>query len=75
MTAFGAVAVSLMAAAYALEQRHRAFGPLFALGCGLSSAYGFAIGSVPFGVVEALWGLVAIHRHLPHVAYPSASRR
>jgi len=75
MTAFGAVAVSLMAIAYALERRHRAFGPLFVLGCGLSSAYGFAIGSVPFGVVEALWGLVATDRHLRHVAYPCAPRR
>lgn len=75
MTVFGAGAVSLMAVAYALERRHRAFVPLFALGCGLSSAYGFAIGSVPFGVVEALWGLTAIHRHLRQVAYPCAPRR
>lgn len=75
MTAFGAGAVSLMAAAYALELRHRAFVPVFALGCCLSSAYGFAIGSVPFGVVEALWGLVAINRHLRRVAYPGAPRR
>lgn len=75
MTVFGAGAVSLMAVAYALERRHRAFVPLFALGCGLSSAYGFAIGSVPFGVVEALWGLVAIDRYLRPVAYRSASKR
>lgn len=62
MTAFGACAVSLMLVAYALEGRHQVFLPLFALGCGLSSAYGFAIGSIPFGVVEALWCVVALHR-------------
>jgi len=75
MTAFGAVAVSLMAVAYALERRHRAFVPLFVLGCGLSSAYGFAIDSIPFGVVEAVWGLVAIQRFVRPVAYHRGSRR
>jgi hypothetical protein len=75
VTAFGACAVSLMVVAYALERRHRAFGPLFALGCGLSSAYGFAIGSVPFGVAEALWGLVAVHRHARPAAYAWVPRR
>ena len=44
----------MMPLAYALEQRHRAFIALFALACALSSAYGFLIGSVPFGAVEAL---------------------
>ena len=68
MTAFGAIAVSLMAVSYALERRHRAFVPLFALGCSLSSAYGFAIDSIPFGVV-------AIQRFVRPVAYHRGSRR
>jgi hypothetical protein len=75
VTAFGACAVSLTVVAYALEGRHRVFVPLFALGCGLSSAYGFAIGSVPFGIVEALWGLVAVRRHVLSVAYAGVPRR
>ena len=75
MTAFGAIAVSLMAVSYALERRHRAFVPLFALGCSLSSAYGFAIDSIPFGLVEALWGVVAIQRFVRPVAYHRGSRR
>ena len=62
MTAFGAGAVTVMVLAYALERRHRAFVALFAAGCALSSAYGFAIGSIPFGSVEALWGIVALRR-------------
>jgi hypothetical protein len=32
------------------------------VGCALSSAYGFLSGAWPFGVVEAIWTLVAIHR-------------
>jgi hypothetical protein len=59
---FGATAVSLMALAYALERRHHAFIALFAIACALSSAYGFLIGSLPFGSAEALWTLVALQR-------------
>ena len=32
-------------------------------GCALSSAYGFASGVWPFGVVEAVWCGVAVHRY------------
>jgi hypothetical protein len=51
-----------MVTAYALERRHRGFVLAFACGCALSSAYGFAIGSIPFGVVEAVWAAVALRR-------------
>jgi hypothetical protein len=62
MSAFGFGAVSLTVVAYGLEPRHQAFIALFAIGCGLSSVYGFATGSLPFGSVEAVWGVVAWHR-------------
>jgi hypothetical protein len=62
LTVFGAAAVSLMVFAYALERRHRAFVALFAFACALSSVYGFLIGSIPFGVVEALWSAIALRR-------------
>jgi ABC-type arginine transport system permease subunit len=62
VTVLGAIAVSTMTVAYALEQRHRAFLALFAGACASSSAYGFLIGSLPFGIVEALWSAVALHR-------------
>jgi hypothetical protein len=62
VTVFGAVAVSAMVVAYALEGRHRIFVGLFAAACAASSAYGFLIGSIPFGLVEAVWGLVALQR-------------
>ena len=65
MTVFGATAVTMMPLAYALEQRHHAFIALFALACALSSAYGFLIGSLPFGAVEALWSLLACSASAP----------
>ena len=30
--------------------------------CGLASLYGFLAGTWPFGVVEAIWALVALRR-------------
>jgi hypothetical protein len=62
LTVFGATAVSVMALAYALEKRHPAFTVLFAIACALASAYGFLIGSLPFGAVEALWSAIALQR-------------
>jgi hypothetical protein len=62
VTIFGVVAVSFMMAMYALETRGRHFVLLFAVGCALSSAYGFASGTWPFGVVEAVWTVIALRR-------------
>ena len=53
VTLFGVIAVSFMMLMYALESRGRRFIALFALGCVLSSVYGFPSGAWPFGVVEA----------------------
>jgi hypothetical protein len=63
LTILGACAVSFMMLMYALERRHSGFILAFALGCVLSSAYGFAAGTWPFGVVEAIWALVALARY------------
>jgi len=62
-TAFGATAVTFMMVMYALERRHRGFVLAFACACGLSSAYGFLAGTSPFGVVEAIWALIALRRY------------
>ena len=64
VTLFGVVAVTFMMLMYALEGRGRIFVLAFALGCLLSSAYGFLSGAWPFGVVEIIWALVAMHRYL-----------
>ena len=62
VTLYGIGAVSFMMLMYALERRGRAYILLFALGCLLSSAYGFMAGAWPFGVVEAIWAVVALRR-------------
>ena len=64
LTAFGACAVTFMMLMYALERRGRGFVLAFAVGCALSSSYGFLAGTWPFGVVEAIWSLVALRRYL-----------
>jgi len=63
LTLFGAAAVTFMMLMYALERRGQAFVLAFAVGCLLSSAYGFLAGTWPFGVVEAVWAGVALHRY------------
>jgi hypothetical protein len=63
LTAFGATAVTFMMVMYACEHRHRGFILAFAFGCLLSSVYGFLAGTWPFGVVEAIWALVAVRRY------------
>jgi hypothetical protein len=62
VTIYGVCAVSFMMAMYALEKRGRRFILLFALGCLLSSAYGFLSGAWPFGVVEVVWSGIAFRR-------------
>lgn len=63
VTLYGVVAVTFMMTMYALEKRHPRFIVLFALGCALSSSYGFLSGAWPFGVVEGIWTVVAIQRY------------
>jgi hypothetical protein len=64
LTAFGLFAVTAMLICYALEERSAWFVLAFAAGCGLGSAYGFLQGAWPFGLVEAIWALVAVRRWL-----------
>lgn len=62
VTVFGVVAVTFMMSMYALEHRHPRFVLAFALGCVLSSTYGYVGGVWPFGVVELIWAGVALQR-------------
>ena len=64
LTIFGASVLTFMMVMYALEGRDRRFVLAFALGCALSSCYGFLAGTWPFGVVEAIWSAVAVKRYL-----------
>jgi hypothetical protein len=63
VTVYGVCALTFMMAMYALEKRGHRFILLFALGCLLSSAYGFLSGAWPFGVVEFIWSGIALRRY------------
>jgi hypothetical protein len=62
LTLFGLVAVTLMLVTYACEERSPWFVLGFAVACALGSVYGFLQGAWPFGVVEAIWSVVALRR-------------
>ena len=62
LTLFGLFAVSAMLICYTLESRSAWFILGFACSCVLGSAYGFLQGAWPFGLVEAVWTLVAARR-------------
>ncbi len=62
LTAFGLFAVTAMLVCYALEDRSAWFVLAFAAACALGSVYGFLQGAWPFGVVEAIWAVVAARR-------------
>jgi hypothetical protein len=59
---YGVIALSFILLTYALDSRGRRVIVPLALGCALASAYGFASGSWSFGVIEALWCLIALRR-------------
>jgi hypothetical protein len=62
LTAFGLFAVTAMLVTYALEDRSPWFILAFAVACWLGSAYGFLQGAWPFGIVEFVWGFIALRR-------------
>ena len=62
LTAFGLFAVTAMLVCYALEDRSPWFVLAFAGACATGSIYGFLQGAWPFGVIEAIWALVAARR-------------
>ena len=71
LTWFGLFAVTAMLVCYAFEDRHSLFVLGFAAACALGSAYGFLQGAWPFGVVEAIWAVVALRRW--HLRRPVAA--
>jgi hypothetical protein len=63
LTTYGVLALTFMMIMYALEGRNRRFVLAFGCGCLLASSYGFLSGAWPFGVVEAIWAVVALRRY------------
>ena len=63
LSAFGLFAVTAMLVCYALEERGKRFVLGFAGACALASVYGFLLpGGWPFGLVEAVWFVIALRR-------------
>ena len=62
LNVFGLFAVTAMLIFYALEERSSWYILGFAVACALGSVYGFLQGAWPFGLVEAIWALVAVRR-------------
>jgi hypothetical protein len=62
LTIFGLFAVTAMLVTYALEKRSPWFVLAFAGACLFGSAYGFLQGAWPFGLIEAIWAIVAARR-------------
>jgi presenilin-like A22 family membrane protease len=62
LSIFGLVAVTAMMLCYALERRSHWYVLGFAGACVLASIYGFAQGAWPFGLVEAVWSVIALRR-------------
>lgn len=62
LSAFGLFAVTLMVVCYAFEDRSPWVVLGFAVACVLGSIYGFLQGAWPFGLVEAVWAVIALYR-------------
>jgi hypothetical protein len=62
LTLFGLVAVAAMLIFYAFEDRSPWFVLAFAAACAMGSVYGFLQGAWPFGLLEAVWMLIALTR-------------
>ncbi|MBZ5502355.1 MAG: hypothetical protein LAN59_08955 [Acidobacteriia bacterium] len=67
---FGLLAVSAMVVSYTLENRHTIFILAFAGACVLGSIYGFLQGAWPFGLVEAVWSIIAAKRWWAAIRHP-----
>ncbi|MBK9079597.1 MAG: hypothetical protein IPL91_10965 [Hyphomicrobium sp.] len=62
LTFFGLCAVTAMLLFYAFEDSSSWYVLGFAISCGLASIYGFLQSAWPFGVVEAIWTVIALKR-------------
>jgi hypothetical protein len=64
LTLYGLFAVTAMLVCYAFEDKGHWWIFGFVIACALGSIYGFLQGAWPFGLVEAIWSVVALRRWL-----------
>lgn len=60
LSALGLFAAAAMLVTYALEEKSHWFTLALAAACALGSAYVFLQGAWPFGVLEAIWSVIAL---------------
>jgi hypothetical protein len=72
LSLFGLFAVTAILVTYAFEARSAWFTLAFAVACALGSTYGFLQGAWPFGLVEAIWALVALNKWRGRVSASSS---
>ena len=60
----GAIDLAIMLIFYAMEPKSRNYTLLFGLTCIGSSVYGFLSGTWPFGVIEAVWTVLALRKYI-----------
>lgn len=61
---YGSIVVTAMMVFYAVEAKSAVFTLLFGLMCIGTSAYGFLAGTWPFGVIEAVWAIIAFRKYV-----------
>lgn len=59
---FGLLTLTVGLVFYSMEKRGRWAIMGFAYACAGGSVYGFLQGAWPFGIIEAIWALVAVKR-------------
>ena len=62
LTAFGVIAASTMVVSYAVEDRHRLWIIVFAIGCAATAVYGVLTEAWIFAGLETIWAGVALHK-------------
>lgn len=72
LTLFGLISVVAALVFYSKEESGPAYTLGFGLACFASSVYGFLQGAWPFGIIEAVWGIVATRKWLQRVAARAA---
>lgn len=60
---YGAAVVTAMMIFYTVESKSAVFTFFFGLMCIGTSAYGFLAGTWPFGVIEAVWAVIAFRKY------------
>ena len=60
---YGISILTIMMILYSMERKSIIFTLLFGFSCVGTSLYGFMAGTWPFGIIEAIWSLIAFRKY------------